>query len=174
MPSNNTSTRGPGDDGGSMKAMIVALAVAAVVIGGYIAFALYGPEGPAISGADAGNTELVALGKTVYAENCADCHGANLQGQAADWRKPNEDGTLPAPPNDQTGHTWHHPDELLFNYTQKGGAKMAPTGFKSNMPGFGEDFGGSLTDREIWAALSFIKSRWPGEIQARQTRLNQQ
>lgn len=120
-----------------------------------------------LDSADATNGEAVALGKTVYAENCAACHGLNLEGQP-NWRTVKEDGTLPAPPHDDTGHTWHHSDQLLFDYTKMGGAGIAPPGFQSGMPGFGD----TLSDREIWAVLSYIKSRWSPENQARQERLN--
>ena len=57
--------------------------------------------------------KLVALGQQIYAEQCAACHGDNLEGQA-NWQSRHEDGRLPAPPHDETGHTWHHADELLF------------------------------------------------------------
>ena len=117
--------------------------------------------------ADATDAEAVALGKTVYDENCAACHGLNLEGQP-NWRSVKEDGTLPAPPHDDTGHTWHHSDQLLFDYTKLGGAGIAPPGFESGMPGFGD----TLSDREIWAVLSYIKSRWSPKNQARQERLN--
>ncbi len=120
-----------------------------------------------LDSADATNGEAVALGKTVYVENCAACHGLNLEGQP-NWRTVQEDGTLPAPPHDDTGHTWHHSDQLLFDYTKLGGAGIAPPGFQSGMPGFGD----TLSDREIWAVLSYIKSRWSPENQARQERLN--
>jgi len=117
--------------------------------------------------ADATNSEAVALGKTLYAENCAECHQADLKGEP-NWRETKADGTLPAPPHDDSGHTWHHDDQLLFKYTKLGGAGVAPPGFKSNMPGFGA----KLTDEEIWAVLSFIKSRWSLQAQARQATLN--
>jgi mono/diheme cytochrome c family protein len=123
--------------------------------------------------ADADNPTQVALGKQLYAESCASCHGANLEGQK-NWRQPLAEGGLPAPPHDQSGHTWHHPDKLLFDYTQRGGQAIAPKGFKSNMPGFGENFGGSMSDGDIWAVLAFIKNSWPGNIQSRQARLNKQ
>lgn len=123
--------------------------------------------GDTLDRADATDAEAVALGEKLYAENCADCHGANLEGQP-DWRSPKEDGTLPAPPHDDSGHTWHHADQLLFKYTKLGGAGVAPPGFQSGMPGFG----GSLSDHEIWAVLSFIKSRWSPASQARQAHLN--
>ena len=90
------------------------------------------------------------------------------------WRQPLPEGGLPAPPHDQSGHTWHHPDKLLFDYTQRGGQAIAPKGFKSNMPGFGKDFGGSLSDGDIWAILAYIKSSWPAKIQSRQAQLNRQ
>ena len=101
----------------------------------------------------------IAAGKRLYGEQCASCHGANLEGQA-DWRSLGSDGLLPAPPHDETGHTWHHSDRLLFDYIKLGGqAEMAAQGieFDSGMPGFGE----TLDDRQILDILSFIKSTWP-------------
>ena len=84
----------------------------------------------------------------------AACHGVRLEGQP-NWRSQLANGSLPAPPHDETGHTWHHPDQLLFDITKHGGAKNAPAGFVSGMPAFG----GKLADRDIWAALAYIKSR---------------
>ncbi len=100
-----------------------------------------------------------ARGQVVYAENCAGCHGVNLEGQA-NWRIQLADGTLPAPPHDTTGHTWHHDDGLLFDYTKLGGeAAMAArgvTGFASGMPAFGD----VLTDAQINDVWAYIKSTW--------------
>lgn len=102
-------------------------------------------------------------GAALYAEYCAACHGADLSG-APDWRSPKADGTLPPPPHDETGHTWHHGDKLLFDYTKLGGqaalAAMGVSGVKSGMPGFGEQ----LSDAEIHNILAFIKSTWPDRI----------
>ena len=36
------------------------------------------------------------------------------------------------------------------------------------MPGFAD----ALSDAEIWAALAFIKSRWPDAVRTGQDRLN--
>ena len=109
----------------------------------------------------------VKAGTVLYAENCASCHGEKLEGQP-DWQISNDDGTLPAPPHDQTGHTWHHGDELLFDYTKQGGqAAMAARGvtsFTSGMPGFSE----TLSDKEIWDILAFIKSTWPDRVRQMQ------
>ena len=101
----------------------------------------------------------IDAGRGLFADNCASCHGANLEGQP-DWQSANSDGVLPAPPQDSTGHTWHHNDELLFDYTKLGGkgalAIRDVSGFKSGMPAFGE----TLTDDEIWDILAFIRSNW--------------
>ncbi|CUK25081.1 Cytochrome c6 [Pelagimonas phthalicica] len=108
----------------------------------------------------------IAAGEILYAENCAACHGANLEGEE-DWRTPREDGSLPAPPHDATGHTWHHPDSMLFTYTKQGGqATLAAQGieFNSGMPGFGEQ----LSDEDIWNILAYIKSIWPERERAAQ------
>ncbi len=98
-------------------------------------------------------------GAALYQETCASCHGDKLQGQP-DWRTQGEDGLLPAPPHDATGHTWHHGDELLFFYTKLGGKEtLARQGvdFNSGMPGFGDQ----LDDQQIWNILAYIKSTWP-------------
>ena len=118
--------------------------------------------------ADAGNPKQVALGQQVYAEACASCHGENLEGQA-NWRIRLSNGRLPAPPHDAGGHTWHHPDEMLFGMTKAGIESFVRLqNYESDMPAFAE----TLSDPEIWAALAYIKSRWPAEIQARQEDIN--
>lgn len=120
-----------------------------------------------ITAADPANERAVNMGETLYGEHCADCHGDNLQGQP-DWKVRTADGTLPAPPHDETGHTWHHNDQLLFSYTKLGGEGVLPEGTTTAMPAFGED----ISDEQIWAILSFIKSRWPIDVQQRQSTLN--
>lgn len=110
--------------------------------------------------ADPANAQAVALGQKVYATHCAACHGANLEGQP-NWRERLPNGRLPAPPHDETGHTWHHPDRVLFAITRDGLAPpYAPKGYESDM----QAFRGRLSDEEIWAALAFIKSRWRPEV----------
>ena len=112
-------------------------------------------------GAMPGDVDTVA-GKALYAQACATCHGEALEGQE-NWRSPGEDGLLPAPPHDATGHTWHHGDRMLFGYTKLGGREMMAArgvAFDSGMPGFGD----RLTDREIRNILGYIKSTWPKRI----------
>ena len=111
-------------------------------------------------GADATDPELVALGAAVYEQHCAACHGAELEGEP-EWRRRKADGTLPAPPHDATGHTWHHSDELLFRLTRDGPGVIAGKDYRTTMPAYGA----ILSDREIWSVLAYIKSRWPADIQ---------
>ena len=111
----------------------------------------------------------VALGRELYASNCAACHGANLEGQVADWRSPGPDGLMPAPPHDETGHTWHHPDQVLFDITKLGIVAAANLkDYKTAMP----IYEGVLSDEEIVAVLSFIKSTWPEEIRTGHDEMN--
>lgn len=136
------------------------LAVAGALVLGYVAYTMLPAAAP---GADPDNAEQVALGREVYARECAICHGDKLQGQPK-WRQRGSNGRLPAPPHDETGHTWHHPDDQLFALTKLGPEALAQQGYQSDMPGYG----GKLSDVEIWAVLAYIKSHWPKGIRERQ------
>jgi mono/diheme cytochrome c family protein len=106
--------------------------------------------------ADPRDREKVARGAGVYRQHCASCHGAKLEGQP-DWRRQLPNGRMPAPPHDESGHTWHHSDGVLFGITKRGLVPpYAPQGYASDMPAFG----GKLTDDDIWAVLAYIKSHW--------------
>ncbi|MEY8099159.1 cytochrome c [Falsihalocynthiibacter sp. S25ZX9] len=101
----------------------------------------------------------LSAGSALYVENCASCHGKDLEGEP-DWRSSREDGTFPAPPHNEEGHTWHHSDAMLFDYTKLGGKAaleaMGATDFTSGMPSFESQ----LSDEDIWDILAFIKSTW--------------
>ena len=101
----------------------------------------------------------VARGQTLYADNCAACHGADLEGQE-NWQSPLETGRMPAPPHDQDGHTWHHGEALLIDITTRGSAAVIGGGYESDMPGFGE----TMSQTEIQEVLGYIKSTWPKEV----------
>jgi len=120
--------------------------------------------------ADPDNEKQVKRGQLVYKRFCSLCHGKNLEGQP-NWRKRKPDGKLPAPPHDETGHTWHHPDDLLFGIIKQGLVPpYAPANYKSDMPAWG----GTLKDEDIWAVLAFIKNRWPAETRKIQAEINQE
>jgi mono/diheme cytochrome c family protein len=121
--------------------------------------------------ADPENPAQVALGKPVYDRLCASCHGARLEGQP-NWQEKLPSGRMPTPPHDASGHTWHHPDSVLFGITKHGlvPGKHAPPKYESDMPAFG----GPLSDEEIWAVLAYIKSSWPAEIRKAQLEMTRE
>ena len=97
-------------------------------------------------------------GQEIFAANCAVCHGAEGQGQPG-WHIPKGDGTLPPPPLNGDGHTWHHPDGFLYRYVSGGGRMLEGAGlpgFKTAMPAFGE----TLSHEETIAVLEYVKSLW--------------
>ena len=111
--------------------------------------------------------DLVGLGKLVYKNNCASCHGVNLEGQER-WRQPDANGYMPAPPHDESGHTWHHPDEYLFLMTKYGLEEVIGQEYPNNMPAYND----VLSDQKIVAVLSFIKSTWSTRIRLQHDKIN--
>jgi len=147
------------------KIGLVLLAVAFAFLIGAIIYAKFQEHQ---SYADAGNPKQVAQGKLVYAQYCAACHGAKLEGQPK-WQDKLPSGRMPAPPHDASGHTWHHPDSVLFGIAKHGlvPGKYAPPKYESDMPAFAKQ----LSNDEIWAVLAYIKSTWPDEIRRAQAEI---
>jgi mono/diheme cytochrome c family protein len=111
-------------------------------------------------GEDAPALPNLSVGKSVYELHCAACHGAKLEGQP-NWQRRLPNGRFPAPPHDDSGHTWHHPDDVLFGITKHGLVPpYAPSGYESDMPAFA----GKLSDDEIRDVLAYIGSHWPAEV----------
>ena len=140
------------------KTKVIVGAVCALALGvGALMYGLLTKSGSAnyINPAD---SALVAHGRQLYANNCAACHGAKLEGQP-DWRMRQANGRLPAPPHDETGHTWHHPDTVLIDIIKNGlvPGTTAPPGYVSDMPAYKD----LLPDPDIRAVLAYIKSTWP-------------
>jgi mono/diheme cytochrome c family protein len=113
------------------------------------------------------DAERVAKGADLYTQNCASCHGARLEGQP-NWRSPDSDGYMPAPPHDASGHTWHHPITQLFAVTKFGTAALVGNGYQSRMEGFDDE----LSDDQILDILAYIKSTWPADVQARHDQID--
>ena len=109
------------------------------------------------SGSDSA-VDAPRTGRELFASNCAACHGAAGEGHP-DWRIRNADGTLPPPPLNGDGHTWHHADGLLYRIVSQGGKSLEIPGdpsFKSAMPAFGD----LLTHEETIEVLTYVKSLW--------------
>lgn len=113
---------------------------------------------------DPTDPQRVALGKQVYEAQCADCHGVNLEGEEG-WKQPGANGQIKAPPHDETGHTWHHDNSYLIKSIAEGGARLPAEIGVSSMPAYDS----LLTPAEIGAVISYIQSKWPAEILARQS-----
>ena len=111
-----------------------ALATLMLCVGGLTAACGGGSDDPA---GLAGVADALALGQSVYAAHCATGHGQRGEGQP-NWQARRADGSLPAPPHDASGHTWHHPDEVLIEIITVGGqAAYGGPGLISGMPSFG-------------------------------------
>lgn len=139
--------------------LILATAGVAVMVAAAFIYSAARDAGPAFI--DPSEQQRVVQGKAIYANACASCHGESLQGQA-NWRQRMPNGRLPAPPHDKTGHTWHHPDAMLFDMVKNGlvPGKTAPPGYESDMPAYRD----ILTDDEIISVLAYIKSTWPPKV----------
>lgn len=142
-----------------------AAGVAAITVGSFLMLRPGGEAQPFMLRPD--DAQIVARGEAVYVEHCAACHGVDLQGQA-NWRQRRPDGRLPAPPHDENGHTWHHPDQMLIALTKHGPSIVAGPDYPTDMPAYET----LLDDAEIVAVLSYIKSRWPRHIRQRHDQLN--
>ena len=92
--------------------------------------------------------DRIEAGKSVYADNCASCHGP-VNGPAV---------IDSAPVHGDAGHTWHHPDRLLYQWI------LDKPPLATVMPAFR----GNLSDEQVMQVLAYIKSHWLPEIQARQ------
>ena len=147
----------------SRRTVFVMFALAASIAAAAVSFAVWDRRAVV-----PGDGAAVQVGQALYSDHCAACHGENLEGQP-NWRTRRADGRLPAPPHDETGHTWHHPDQQLFAMTKYGIQAFAGPAYESDMPGFD----GVLSDEEIQAVLAYIKSTWPSPVRAEQERRSQ-
>lgn len=107
----------------------------------------------ALGGLPALQDDSIAAGGILYATYCASCHAEDLSGEA-DWKTPNDDGSYRPPPQDSSGHTWHHSDRLLVDLIANGSDFP-----QTRMPSFGD----VLTDEEILSILDYFKSTWGEE-----------
>ena len=133
------------DSGGSSQFAKRTRGVSKPVLGPYVALALFVvpvvlfvTHQPHRVGAPPplDDSRRILSGQGVYARYCASCLGANLEGQS-NWTSRLASGRLPAPPHDQSGHTWHHPSGVLFEITKYGlKPPHAPAGYESDMPAF--------------------------------------
>lgn len=100
----------------------------------------------------------IQQGRALYQQHCATCHGVKGEGQFPEAPlEPDATGRYGAPPHDETGHTWHHSDELLVRYVTEGGF-ADPTRFYT-MP----TFEGQLDHFQAMQIIAYIKTLWTEE-----------
>lgn len=75
------------------------------------------------------------------------------------WLTPGPDGLYPAPPHDDTGHSWHHSDRVLYEIIRDGMGDPLKPDSPLRMPAWA----GKLTDAEIRAVIEYFKSLWTEE-----------
>jgi mono/diheme cytochrome c family protein len=113
--------------------------------------------------------DQIAIGRNLYQVHCAICHGRNLEGQPQ-WQRRMSNGHMPAPPHDGSGHTWHHADDVLIGITKSGLKPYAGEDYESDMPAFEN----TLSDADVEAIWSFVKSTWPDRQREYQRQITSQ
>lgn len=99
----------------------------------------------------------IEVGKKLYAEHCAGCHGENGIGQDQKSRGGGRDsnGVLIAPALNGMAHSWHHSPEYLYKYIRKGSPVR-----DSPMPSFGKE----LNKQDALSIIAYFQSLWPEPI----------
>lgn len=119
-----------------------------------------GTSTPAVSAAPFSTLDAAQVnrGREIYQQNCAVCHGLNAEG-APNWKTPDADGNYPPPPHDDTGHTWHHSDRVLYEIIRDGFSDPLRPGSPLRMPAWGD----KLSDADIRTVIEYFKSLWTDE-----------
>lgn len=88
--------------------------------------------------------QSIAIGRTLYLQNCQSCHGISGRGDGP------QAGSLPLAPADFRVHIPYHQDDFFF--------RVMTNGLGNIMPAFGSQF----TEDERWHLLNFLKSEFGG------------
>ena len=82
------------------------------------------------------------LGQEVFSRVCAECHGANAEGNTSE---------LNAPALDASEHASEHPDQQIHDWVVNG-----KLGLGREMPAQGD----KLTDKEVHAVIAYLHTLW--------------
>lgn len=100
--------------------------------------------------------DQLTLGKQVFTDNCAVCHGKNAESLPDSEKR--QSNVHPAPALNGTAHAWHHSLRVLLWTIDEGGAKLG-----GRMPGFKD----ILSDAEKTAAIAYFQSYWDDQLYKR-------
>lgn len=95
-------------------------------------------------------TGQVEQGRTLYADNCAECHGSGGEGQP-NWQQQDSMGFYPAPPLNGDGHANQHAMADMLRLLEVGGGPGGGT-----MPSFAD----VLDEAQQRAVLAYMQSLW--------------
>lgn len=138
-----------------MKRLLAALGIFAGA--GVVLWLMMGSSGTAVDYRDAA---LSKRGETLFAQNCAACHGDKAAGENPRFLKggAKPGGSYWAPALDGTAHAWHHSPDALFRIIKDGSpARNSP------MRGWGD----RLDDQDIHSLLAYLQSLWPDPLRSR-------
>lgn len=100
-----------------------------------------------------------------YNKFCAHCHGWAGDGQPLVTIENAEKlGYHTVPRHDENGHTWQHPDQVLFEVVKYG--VQAPTNLYPMSP-----YAENLTDKEIFGIIEYFKQWWTDDQRQHQSTL---
>lgn len=98
---------------------------------------------------------------------CAHCHGYAGEGHNPSSEKIAKDlGYAIVPAHDASGHTWEHPDQLLFEVIKYGIENPL------NLYPMAE-YGSRMSDDEIMGVIDYMKRWWTADQRAHQARLTE-
>ncbi len=143
-----------------MKSLVIAtLSIVIFLLSGCVSEPpLVNQYGTAVPPLPTLDSSAVLRGKQIYQLHCAMCHGGNAEG-AVNWKVPDENLNYPPPPHDDTGHSWHHPDRVIYEAIREG----LRDSLRPDQPVRMQSFGEKLSDAEIRAVLTYFKSLWSRE-----------
>ncbi len=103
-----------------------------------------------------------------YNKYCAHCHGWAGDGQPQVTIENAEKlGYHTVPRHDEYGHTWQHPDQILFEVVKYG--IQNPTNLYPMSP-----YEENLSDEEIFGVVDYIKGWWTDDQRRHQANLTTQ
>ena len=105
------------------------------------------PEGSGSGNPIAASADSIAMGRSLFMQNCTQCHGTTGHGDGE------LAGTLPVRPADMRQHIPYHSDKFFFLVMSNGLGTIMPS------------FAGQLTDDERWHILNFLRYEFGPDAQ---------